>query len=283
VSVYPTFIRHLVEQTPVLRAGALLITTDSSEDLKVPKTTGFVTSALTGEGAQITESDPTLATVTLKAYKYASLWQLSRELLEVSSADLLDTLASNAATSLALAYGAHLATGTGSGQPLGYTVGGTVGVTGPTGTGTTFGTQGTVDQGTDVPLNLYASIAEPYLLSPAVGTLGRNSTFTIFRKYKEGSTNRPMLDMSAKRPGASGDLMGQPFYIDPHAPTPANTAKSLAFGDWGRYAVRVKRQVRLDRSDDFAFDRDLVTFRAIIELDGAIIDANAIKLFQHTT
>jgi HK97 family phage major capsid protein len=283
VSVYPRFVMHLVEQTPVLRAGAMLIQTETGEDLKVPKTTGFVTSALTGEGATITESDPTLAAVTLKAYKYASLWQLSRELLETSPANLLDTLAQNAATSLALAYGVHLAAGTGSGQPLGYTVGGTVGVTGPSGTGTTFGNQATAGQGSDLIFDLYSSIAEPYLLSPAIGVLGRNATFGLFRKVKEGTTNKPMFDLTAVKAGSSVNLLGMPGYVDPHAPAPANTAKSLAFGDWSRFAVRVKRQVRLDRSDEFAFDRDLVTFRAIIELDGAIIDANAVKLFQHTT
>jgi hypothetical protein len=58
VSVYPRFVMHLVEQTPVLRAGAMLIQTETGEDLKVPKTTGFVTSALTGEGATITGSTP---------------------------------------------------------------------------------------------------------------------------------------------------------------------------------------------------------------------------------
>jgi HK97 family phage major capsid protein len=261
----------------------MLIQTETGEDLKVPKTTGFVTSALTGEGATITESDPTLAAVTLRAYKYASLWQLSRELLETSPANLLDTLAQNAATSLALAYGVHLAAGTGSGQPLGYTVGGTVGVTGPSGTGTTFGNQATAGQGSDLIFDLYSSIAEPYLLSPAIGVLGRNATFGLFRKVKEGTTNKPMVDLTAVKAGSSVNLLGMPGYVDPHAPAPANTAKSLAFGDWSRFAVRVKRQVRLDRSDEFAFDRDLVTFRAIIELDGAIIDANAVKLFQHTT
>jgi hypothetical protein len=37
VSVYPRFVMHLVEQTPVLRAGAMLIQTETGEDLKVPK------------------------------------------------------------------------------------------------------------------------------------------------------------------------------------------------------------------------------------------------------
>jgi HK97 family phage major capsid protein len=36
------------------------------------------------------------------------------------------------------------------------------------------------------------------------------------------------------------------------------------------------------RSDEFAFQNDLVSFRAIIRLDGALVDANGIKLFQNS-
>jgi HK97 family phage major capsid protein len=123
VSVWPNFVLHLVEQTPVMRAGATVITTSTGEDLQVPKSTAFQTAALTGEGVSITESDPTLAVVTLKSYKYAAFWQVSRELVEDSPTNLLDALARGAATALALSYGPHLATGTGSGQPSGYTNG----------------------------------------------------------------------------------------------------------------------------------------------------------------
>jgi len=218
VSVWPNFVLHLVEMTPVLRAGATLVTTSTGEDLQVPKSTAFQTAALIGEGASITESDPTLAAVTLKSYKYAAFWQVSRELVEDSPTNLVDALARGAATSLALSYGAHLATGTGTGQPQGYTVGATVGVTGPTGTSTSFGSQATAGQGTDLVLDLYGSLAEPYVMSPAVASLSRNATYTMFKKYREGGTNSPMLNLTPTKPGASVDLLGMPGYVDPHIP-----------------------------------------------------------------
>jgi HK97 family phage major capsid protein len=281
VSVWPNFMLHLVEMTPVMRAGAMVINTATGEDLQIPKSTAFQTANLIGEGASITESDPTLGVVTLKSYKYAAFWQLSRELVDDTPANLLDALARGAATALALDYGADLATGTGTGQPSGYT-NAVVSVTGPTGTSTSFGSQATAGQGTDLVIDLQASIAEPYLLSPAVALLGRNATFTIFRKYREGGSNRPMLDMAPRQPGASGDLLGMPFYVDPHAPAVGVSAKSLAFGDWSRYVVRIAGGIRLERSDDFAFQNDLVSFKAVIRLDGALVDLNAVKLFQHS-
>jgi HK97 family phage major capsid protein len=165
VSVYPRFIEYMVEHTPVLRAGALLIRTSTGEDLQVPRLTSVQTANLTAEGASITESDPTAGVVTLKSYKYAAFWQLSRELVDDTPTNLLDALARGAATALALAYGPHLATGTGSDQPSGY-ANATVSVTGPTGATGGFGTQATAGQGTDLLVDLISSIPEPYLLSP---------------------------------------------------------------------------------------------------------------------
>jgi HK97 family phage major capsid protein len=264
-----------------MRAGATVITTSTGEDLQVPKSTAYQSSALTGEGVSITESDPTLAVVTLKSYKYAAFWQVSRELVDDTPTNLLDALSRGAATSLAAAYGAHLATGTGSGQPSGYTLA-TVGSTGPTGTATTFGTQATAGQGTDLVLDLYGSIPEPYLLSPAVAVLARNATFTMFKKYREGSTNRPMLDMTPVKAGSSVNLLGEAGYVDPNAPAMAANAKSVAFGDWSRYYVRIVQGVRVERSDEYAFQNDLVSFKAVIRMDGALVDGNAVRLFQHS-
>jgi HK97 family phage major capsid protein len=85
------------------------------------------------------------------------------------------------------------------------------------------------------------------------------------------------------KPGSSVNLLGMPGYVDPHTPAPANTAKSIAFGDWSRYAVRMVGSVRIERSDDFAFQSDLASFKAVVRLDGALLDTSAIKTFVHTT
>jgi HK97 family phage major capsid protein len=102
VDVYGRIVQHLVETSAVMRAATVL-TTETGEDLVVPRSTGFVTSAITGEGQQITESDPTLSTVTLKAFKYANYFEVSQELANDSPTNLLDFLARQAALSLGLA------------------------------------------------------------------------------------------------------------------------------------------------------------------------------------
>jgi len=56
--------------------------------------------------------------------------------------------------------------------------------------------------------------------------------------------------------------------------------KPIAFGDFGGYVIRDVTPVRFERSDDFAFGTDLVSFRAIFRTDGKQLDQNAIKLYQ---
>jgi HK97 family phage major capsid protein len=281
-SVFSRFQLHLVEQTPVLRAGCLQVRTDTGEDLVIPKSTAFQTAALIGEGQPITESDPTLATVTLRAYKIAAFWQLSRELVDDSPANLLDALAQGAASALAVAYGGYLATGTGSSQPQGYSAA-AVGRQSPTGGATTFGAQATAGLGTDNIDYLYASVAEPYLAAESIAVLGRSSALLQAKLLKD-TTNRPILDTTPVVPGASANLRGVPFYNDPHIAAMAANAKSLAFGNWARgYVVRFVRGVRLERSDEFAFSSDLVSFKAIVRMDGALLDTSALRLFQNSS
>jgi HK97 family phage major capsid protein len=54
---------------------------------------------------------------------------------------------------------------------------------------------------------------------------------------------------------------------------------SVLFGDFSQYFVRLVGGIRFERSDDFQFGNDLVTFRALIRGDGNLADANAIKSF----
>jgi hypothetical protein len=155
--VYGRIVQHLVETSSIMRAGATVLTTETGEDLVVPRSTGFVTSAITAEGAQITESDPALLTVTLKVFKYANYFEISQELANDSPTNLLDFLARQAALPLGLGangYGDDLINGAGTTEPRGLLLDAGTGVTGPAGTGTTLGTQGTLNQGTDALWNV---------------------------------------------------------------------------------------------------------------------------------
>jgi HK97 family phage major capsid protein len=280
VDVYGRIVQHLVETSSVMRAGATVVTTDTGEDLVVPRSTGFVTTNLIGEGASITESDPTLSTVTLKAFKYANYFEISQELANDSPTNLLDFLARQAALSLGLGttgYGNALINGAGTTEPRGLLLDAATGVTGPTGTGTTLGAQGTVNQGTDALWSLIGSVAEPYAESDSAAFIMRNASNVIVRKLRD-TTGQPVNGLTDRR-----SILGYPVYVDPFMPAMANTAEAIAFGAMDRYFVRIVNGIRFERSDEFRFQNDLVAFRCIVRLDGALIDTNAVKTFVNTT
>ena len=278
--VYSTIVQHLVETSALMRAGATVVTTETGENLVVPRSTGFVTTNLIAEAGQITESDPTLSTVTLGAYKYANYFEVSQELANDTPTNLMTFLARQAALSLGLGtggFGDDLINGTGSGQPRGLLLDAGTGVTGPTGTAGGLGTQGTVNQGTDALWNLVGSVAEPYADAPSAAFLMRNAVDVGIRKLKDTS-GQPVQGLTDRR-----RLLGYPVYHDPFMPAAANAAEYIAFGAMDRYFIRIVNGIRFERSDEFRFQHDLIAFRCIIRLDGALIDTNAVKTFVNTT
>jgi HK97 family phage major capsid protein len=278
--VYGSIVQHLVETSSIMRAGATVLTTETGEDLVVPRSTGFVTSAIIGEGASITESDPALSTVTLKAFKYSNYFEVSQELANDSPTNLLDFLARQAALSLGLGatgYGDHLINGVGTTEPRGLLLDAGTGVTGPAGTAGGLGTQGTANQGTDALWNLVGSVLEPYAEADSTAFLMRNATNVGIRKLRD-TTGQPVNGLTDRR-----SLMGYPVYVDPFMPAAANGAEYIAFGAMDRYFIRIVNGIRFERSDEFRFQNDLIAFRCIIRLDGALIDTNAVKTFVGTT
>jgi HK97 family phage major capsid protein len=74
-------------------------------------------------------------------------------------------------------------------------------------------------------------------------------------------------------------LLGYPLYENPAMADPATTAKSVIFGHLPSYFVRQVGGLRLDRSDDYAFQNDLITFRATMRVDGNLIQTSHVKYF----
>ena len=78
---------------------------------------------------------------------------------------------------------------------------------------------------------------------------------------------------------------GSDLTVDLEALTVTTTAgKGLAFGDWGRgVMVRIAGGVRVESSQDYAFNTDLNTFRFIMRGDSQIIDAAAARVLTYLT
>ncbi len=280
-SFYDRLVAHLIETSAMLQLGPTILNTGSGENIQVPKTTAHSSAVIVAEAGAIPESDPVFGQITLGAYKYGVVIQVSRELVDDTGVDLEGYLAMQTGRALGNAFGAHLVTGTGTGQPRGVITDAGAGVTGPVGTTTTFGNQGTVGQGFDLLISLFHSVISPYRQSSSCGWMMNDTTASLVRRIK--STEGVYAWQPSLVAGQPDTILAKPVVIDPNVASPAANAESIAFGDWSQYFVRLAGGVRFERSDDFAFGNDLVSYRALLRGDGALVDlTGAIKTFTHS-
>lgn len=281
-NMYDRLMAHLIETSGLMAAGPTILNTQGGENIPVPKTTAHSTGTIVTEAGTIGTSEPTFGQVTLGAYKYGILIQVSRELIDDSGVDLEGYLAMQAGRGLGNALGAHLIAGTGSTMPRGVAVDCGTAATGPLGVTGKFGTQSVAGQGADLIIDTYHGVISPYRNSAACAWLMADLTAAEVRKIKD-STGQYVWQ-PAMVAGDPDTILGKPVYIDPNVPAMGTANKSILFGDWSQYFVRLAGGIRFERSDDFAFNTDLVTFRALLRGDGALVDlTGAIKAYRGGT
>lgn len=261
-SFYDQLTVHMVQVGPMLQLATVL-NTAGGENLQVPRTTAFSTAAIIAEGAAITESDPTFgAFVTLGAFKYAFITQVSREMVEDQGVDVLGFLAEQTGVALGVRLNTDFTVGTGSAQPRGLMLDTTLGVTGAVSVAGVFTADNLID--------LVYSVNSAYRAQPGCGFQMRDASIASTRKLKD-TQGRYLFEPSLQA-GQPDTLIGFPLTSNPDIAAQATAARSVAFGLAPKYFVRQVGEVRLDRSDEFAFNADLITFRASVRADGALID-----------
>jgi HK97 family phage major capsid protein len=254
---------------PMLQTSTVL-NTASGENLQIPSLAQYSTAAIVGEGTAIAESDPVFNSfITLGAYKFSFLVQLSRELVEDSGVDILRFLADQTGNELGVRVNASLTTGSGTNQPKGIVVASALGVTGGTAVSGAFTADNLID------------------LVYSVDTAGRRLAGSGFQmNAKSIGAMRKLKDTAGNfvfQPALSADandlLLGYPVFENPAMADTATSAKSVIFGHLPSYFVRSVGGIKLDRSDDFAFSTDLITFRATMRVDGNLPQTSHVKHF----
>jgi len=268
---YDMLIAHLIEVSGIMQCGPTVLNTGGGETLQVPKTTAHSTAASAAQAGSLPTSDPSFSMQSLSAYKYGILLQVARELIDDTAVDLLGYLAMQAGRALGNKFGTDLVNGTGTGQPNGLINTASAGVT-----GTVTGVSGAPSYANLVDMEY--SVIAPYRQSRSCYWLAADKTIGSFRKITD-TVGRPIWEPSAVL-GSPDLLLGKPLVADPFMPALATSAKAIAFGDFSQFFVRLVGGVRFERSDDFAFGSDLVTFRAILRGDGTLVDqTGAVKLY----
>ena len=252
---------------PMLETSTIL-NTAGGENLQIPSLSTYSTGTVTAEGSAIGESDPVFNNfVTLGAFKYSFLTQVSRELIEDSGVDILSFLAQQTGNAMGYAINNALTVGTGTVQPNGI-----VSRAGSAVTGTSL------NPTADNLIDLVYSVDTAGRTLPGTGFQMNASSIANVRKLKDGAGQylfTPSLSADAR-----DLLLGYPIYENPAMATAASAVKPVIFGHLPSYYVRQVGGLKLDRSDDFAFSDDLVTFRATFRVDGNLIQTSHVKYFK---
>lgn len=263
--------QYMENVSGVRRAGATVITTAGGNNLDLPQTATSGTAAIVGEGTALAENDPTFGKITLGAYKYGQLLQASNELLADSGVDLVGFFGRQFGTALGRATESHYVTGTGTNQPQGAARAAIVG------TGVTLQTVATGVPSYANLVSLVYSVDELYR-SAGAGWLMQDSFAGVIRKIVD-TTGRPIWEPSTQA-GQPDRLLGYPVYTTPFLSAVGTAAGTpMAFGSFAEgYIIRDVGSVRIERSDEYAFANDLVSWRAVLRTDGRVQDARAIKV-----
>lgn len=261
-TVPTSFQRQLVEYvefyTGARNLNVTVLTTQSGEAIEIPNVATRSTAAIRGEGTALGEVDATFGQATLNAWKYGVLTQVSNELLTDTGIDMLGFIARDTAQAIARITDTDYVTGSGSSKPKGIISTQAVGATAQTAS-------------TGVPS--YGNLVDlVYSVNPQARALGAywftlDTNAAKIRRITD-TTGRPLWEPTLTA-GEPDRLLGYPMVLDPNVAAFATAGGThMAFGNFSSYYIRDVASVRFERSDDFAFSSDLVTFRTILRTDG---------------
>jgi HK97 family phage major capsid protein len=236
--------------------------TASGENLVIPTVTATSTSGSVAAGSAISESNPTFSSITLGAEKYGALVQVAGELVSDAGFNIESYIAQQLGTSLGLQANSVLTT------KLSNAAGSVV--TGGTGVGGAASYENLID--------LVYGIADGARVLPGLGFQMAKSGIAAARKLKDGAGQYIWTDSAV--PGQPATLLGYSVYENPNVAAVGVNNKSVLFGHLPSFKVRVAGGIRVDQSNDYAFNTDTVTYRGLIRLDGGLTHATHIGFFK---
>jgi HK97 family phage major capsid protein len=272
----PDEFRNIMTETMKAYGGLLaladVITTSTGADLKWPTNddTGNEGEIL-GENDEAGEQDLSVGGRTLKAYTFSSKQvKLSMQLLQDSAFNLETWVPRKLGERIGRRAARAFTTGTGVDQPEGLATSAAVGKQGASGQTTSVIYDDLVD--------LEHSVDSAY--RPNGRYLMHDSTLKVIRKLKD-TQGRPLW-VPVPAPGFPSTINGFEYSLDNSMPTPAASAKTIAFGDFkAGYVIRQVQSVQTLRLNERYAEKLQVGFLGFARLDGMIQDSSAIRMYQH--
>lgn len=252
---------------PMLEVSEM-INTSSGEDLTIPTLTAYSAATLKGAGAALDESEPTYSSITLGAYKYGLLIPVAAELVSDAGFNIESHLAEQAGNGIGTAVNAALTTGDGSSKPNGIVTASSEGVVGATGASGGF----TADELIDLA---YSGVDGLVRRLPGTGYMASGQAIGAMRKLKDTAGNY-LYQVGVGQPDT---FAGFDVVENPNIAAPAIDAKSVLFGHFPSYKVRMAGGLQVASSSDYAFNTDTITYRFTMRVDGDLTHAGHVRHF----
>jgi HK97 family phage major capsid protein len=266
-------VQYLTSIAPVYDVARKLRTTTGG-DIVIPRVTANQSVAWIAEGGTITAADPTIGSVTLGAYKLASITLLSSELANDAAFPIEQVVGEHAGRQIALVAGSAFTLGTGSVQPTGFVT-----------AATTAGALSTATKGgTGVPSTFFDAadvIGLLYSLEPAyrnADTRLMASTTAMAKLRKLQSTTGEFLFQPSLVDGTPDRFAGYSLLENVSMAAVGSASKSVAVLHGPSFVIREVGQVEVARSMDRYFETDQIAIRTLYRVDSNLLDTNAVKV-----
>ncbi|THA41820.1 phage major capsid protein [Streptomyces sp. A1547] len=266
-----SFVAQVIEAMRVRSdffSKARTLTTGSGETIEYPVKNGRPTAAQVSENTAYGKSDGSWTKTNIGAYKYGVIVEATQEIVDDSQLDILGILAEDAGEAVADKVMADLLVGNGTGKPWGWITRATGGVNAANLAGVT----------TDNLIDLQHSILKPYRRNAVFMT--SDQAVQGLRKLKDTTGN--YIWQPALTAGAPDTILGTPIMTDPNVVTSGAGAKVLVYGDPSKYLIRQAKSLRVVRSDEYGYDRDVVAFKVTWRGSGDLFDLASVKALTVT-
>lgn len=270
----PEGFSNLLEKYMVMYGGMLeaanVITTATGNPFPYPTVNDTSsTGAYIDQGTADTVGDVTFAkvdfplvpTITSKVVKVA--WELQQD----SYFDLENLIAELCGERIGRFANTEFTTGSTANKIEGFVTGASSGKTAAS--ATAFTRNELVD--------LMHSIDPAYRNSPKCRWMFNDTTLAAIKKLSFGSGDDRPLWLPSIREGEPDTLEGKPYTVNQAMANPATGTKPIAFGDFGKYVIRVAKGITLEMSRDRYWDERVTGFVALARMDGRLVNTSAIK------
>lgn len=223
------------------------------------------------ENTTVTTAEVAFGTKELAAYKYTSdVVLVASELLQDSVFDVEGLVRGLMGERIGRIGNEELTTGTGNSMPNGAATAAAAGATAAAASAIT---------GDDL-IDLEHSVDPAYRTDPSCRFQFNDTTLKAIRKLKDGE-GRYLWQPADMKGGIPNTINNYPYSVNQDMASIGTGNRSVLFGAFNRYVVRMVKEFAIRRLVERYADSDQVGFIGFMRMDGELLDTSAVRRLTH--